>query len=123
MFPPDPSEKQRAVLSAYRAQLHDELPGFPELPEFEVNKFANSLTELREALEDPRLAKNAIMPQLRQYLQLRDNLEAVDGGLSLRSKKKQKYRAQLFAFGEALGQENPEFDRIWSRLLSQEVER
>jgi hypothetical protein len=123
MFPPDPSEKQRAILSAYRAQLHDELPGFPELPEFEVNKFANSLTELREALEDPRLAKNVIMPQLRQYLQLRDNLEAVDGGLSLRSKKKQKYRAQLFAFGEALGQENPEFDRIWSRLLSQEVER
>jgi len=123
MFPPDPTDKQRAILSAYRAQLHDELPGFPELPEFEVNKFANSLTELREALDDSRLADNPIMPQLRQYLQMRDMLEAADGGLSLRAKSKKKFRAQLFAYGEALSQENVEFDRIWSRLLSQEVER
>jgi hypothetical protein len=123
MFPPDPSDKQRQVLAAYRVQLHDELPGFPELPEFEVNKFENSLTELRDALNDSRLADNPIIGQVRRYLEVRDSLEAMDGGLSLRSKKKQKYRGYLFALGESMGQENPEFDRIWSRLLSQEVER
>jgi hypothetical protein len=123
MFPPDPSEKQRSILQAYREQLHEELPGFPQLPEFEANKFANSLVELREAMQDSRLSKNPIMPQLREYMKARDEIEAIDGGLSLRSKKKQKYRAYLFSLGEALSVENPEFDRIWSRLLSQEVER
>jgi len=122
MFPDDPSEKQREVLAAYRLQLNEEYPGFPIRPEYEVGKFANQLDELRSAVQDPRLRDNPIIPQLRTYLAQRDQMEAIDGGLSLRAKKKAPLRARLFALGETLARQNPEFDRIWSRVLSQEVE-
>jgi hypothetical protein len=122
MFPDNPSEKQRNILAAYREQLHEEYPGFPIRPEFEVGKFANQLDELRNAVKDVRLSNNPIIPQLKQYIDKRDELEATMGGLSLKSIKKTGMRAQLFALGEALASQNPEFDRIWSRVLSQEVE-
>jgi hypothetical protein len=121
-FPDNPSEKQRNILSTYRQMLHQEYPGFPIRPEFEVGKFANQLDELRRALDDPRLQGNPIIPQLQTYLQQRDRFEALDGGLSLTAKKKAGLRAQLFALGESLAKQNPEFDRIWTRVLSQEVE-
>jgi len=122
MFPDNPSEKQRNILAAYREQLNAEYPGFPIRPEFEVGKFANQLDELRNAVKDVRLSNNPIIPQLKQYIDKRDELEATMGGLSLKSMKKAGMRAQLFALGEALASQNPEFDRIWSRVLSQEVE-
>lgn len=122
MFPDNPSEKQRNILAAYRMQLHEEYPGFPIRPEFEVGKLPNQLDELRNAIKDPRLKDNPIVDPLRQYLEKRDMLESTMGGLSLKSIKKTGMRAQLFALGEALASQNPEFDRIWSRVLSQEVE-
>jgi len=122
MMPDNPSEKQRGILAAYRQQLHEEYPGFPIRPEFEVGKLANQLDELRNAVNDPRLSDNSIVPALKTYLAQRDLFESTMGGLSLGAKKKAGLRAQLFALGETLASQNPEFDRIWSRVLSQEVE-
>ena len=122
MMPDNPSEKQRNILAAYRQQLHEEYPGFPIRPEFEVGKLPNQLDELRKAVDDPRLSDNSIVPALKTYLAQRDLFESTMDGLSLGSKKKAGLRAQLFALGEALASQNPEFDRIWSRVLSQEVE-
>lgn len=118
---PKLNDKQRSILSAYRELLHDELPGFPEKSEYTVGKFANSLVEIRESLTDPRLANNPIMPQLREYIQMRDSLE-LSSGQGLKSSRNDDNRAYLYNLGEFLAEQNPEFGRIWDRLLSQEVE-
>lgn len=122
MFPSNPNEKQQEILSEYRAMLHKEYPGFPIRPEYEVGKFANSIDELTNAVKDERLKDNPIIPQLRSYLAEREKLVMTKGGLSLKSEKKKAERARLLALGESLSQQNPEFARIWTRLLSQEVE-
>jgi hypothetical protein len=122
MFPDNPSEKQRAILAAYRQQLHEEMPGFPSRPQFEVGKLDNQLDELREAVDDPALRNNPVTEPLREYLEQLDKFQALHGGLSLQSKKKAGYRARLFALGERLADQNPDFDRLWTRVLSAQVE-
>ena len=122
MFPANPNEKQRSILATYRAQLHQEYPGFPIRPEYEVGKFVNSIEELKDAVYDSRLQDNPITRPLREYLELREKLSATKGGLSFASAKKKTERSKLFLFGESLAKQNPEFDRIWTRLLSQEVD-
>lgn len=122
MFPANPNEKQRSILATYRAQLHQEFPGFPSRPEYEVGKFANSLDELENAIKDPRLQDNPITAALKEYLDTRRVLAATKGGLSFASAKKSSERSRLFLLGESLAKQNPEFDRIWTRLLSQEVD-
>lgn len=122
MFPDNPSEKQRAILAAYRQQLHQELPGFPSRPQFEVGKLENQLDELRKAIKDPQLARNPVIAPLREYLETLDKFQALRGGLSLQSKTKAGYRARLFALGESLADQNPDFDRLWTRVLSAQVE-
>lgn len=121
-FPANPNEKQRGVLAAYRAQLNEDYPGFPLRSEFVVGKFPNSITELEKAVEDSRLADNPITPVLKEYLDQRRLFILMGNGESLASQKKLKQRAALFLLGETLSEQNPEFDRMWSRLLSQEVE-
>ena len=122
MFPANPNEKQRSILATYRAQLHQEYPGFPIRPEYEVGKFANSIEELNNAVYDSRLQDNPVTGSVREYLELREKLLATKGGLSFASAKKKTERSKLFLFGESLARQNPEFDRIWTRLLSQEVD-
>lgn len=121
-FPANPNEKQRGVLAAYRAQLHEDYPGFPLRSEFVVGKFPNAIEELEDAVNDPRLTDNPITPVLKEYLDQRRLYIGMGKGESLASQKKLKQRSALFLFGEALAEQNPEFDRMWSRLLSQEVE-
>jgi len=120
-MPANLNEKQRSVLAAFREVLHEEFPGFPVKAEYTVGEFANSLVEIRESLNDQRLANNPIMSSLRQYMQMRDSMEQLSGQ-SLNSKRNDNTRANLYSYGEYLASENPEFGRIWDRLLSQEVE-
>jgi len=121
-LPANLSEKQSSVLAAYRVLLNEELgDGFPIKAEFLVGDYQNSLSELRDALKDPRLAENPIMDSLRQYMEARDSLES-QSGVSLKAKRNQKSRARLYTFGEYLSDQNTEFGRIWDRLLAQEVE-
>lgn len=115
------NDKQRSVLAAFREVLHDELPGFPEKAEYTVGEFANSLVEIRDALNDQRLATNPVIPSLREYMNMRDATEQLSGQ-SLKAKRNSQARGRLYTFGEYLASENPEFARIWDRLLSQEVE-
>lgn len=122
LFPDDPSEKQRAILAAYRQQLHEEMPGFPSRPQFEVGKLENQLAELREAVDDSALADNPVIEPLREYLKKLDQFQAAFGGMSLQSKRKAPFRARLFALGEQLANQNPDFDRLWTRVLSAQVE-
>jgi hypothetical protein len=53
---------------------------------------------------------------------LRQQLIQGSGRKTLNSKGSASLRAQLFVSGEALAKQNVYFDRIWQRLLAQEVE-
>ena len=121
MFGANPSQKQQEVLRAYRQYLNELMPGFPIKPEFTTNKFENSIAELQRAVDDSRLAKNPITPLVKQYLNARTAAMNATG-TSLRAKKADRYKQYLFQLGESLAATNSEFDRIWSRFLSQEVE-
>jgi hypothetical protein len=122
MFGAFPSEDQLAKLKDYRIYLNQQLPGFPVNVEFTVNQVDNDIISLKEMVKDPRLANNPITSSVAQYLAARDIALQQVGGKSLKSKKASPLRAQLYQFGEDLAFRNPEFGRLWERLLLQEVE-
>jgi hypothetical protein len=117
-----PTEEQTQKLKDYRIYLNQQLPGFPVNVEFKVNELKNDLITLRRLVQDERLANNPINQSIILYLNAHDQALAKAGGKSLQSKKATPLRAQLYSFGESLAFENPEFDRIWTRLLISEVE-
>ena len=63
-----------------------------------------------------------LTPVLREYLKTRKIYFAQAGGKSFDSKKATPSRVYMYNYGNSLAQENPVFDRIWQRLLIQEVE-
>jgi hypothetical protein len=122
LFGPYPNERQSAILALYRQKLHQEHPGFPRYAEFVTNQFANDIENLKALVEDSRVADSKVVAPLIQYLEQRDLALARVGTKTLQSKKAQGARGSLYQFGEALAAQSPEFDRIWGRLLAQEVE-
>jgi hypothetical protein len=123
-----PTADQREILAKYREYLHEVLPGFPLRTEFVINKFSNDIQELKNLLVDNRVAGSQeqsvidLSQTIRAYLAQRDAALRMVGGKSLKSKKAAPLRTQLYAMGERLADVNPDFDRIWQRLLSAEVE-
>ena len=123
MFGAFPSEAQSEKLRAYRVKLHQDYPGFPEVAEFTVGEFDNQLLLLKEIIKDPRLANNEVAPLVARYLNARDSFLEGKDLKSFNSKKAKPVAEALYSFGNRLAQENPQFDRIWQRLLSSEVEK
>ena len=122
MFGAFPNDAQREKLDAYRASLNQQYPGFPRFAQFEVGKFPNQLDKLGKLVDDPRVQDNPLTPVLREYLKTREIYYALAGGKSFDSKKATPSRVYMYNYGNSLAQENPVFDRIWQRLLIQEVE-
>ena len=122
LFGAFPTDAEREKLQAYRYKLSQEYPGFPPVAQFEVGKFENQLIKLEQIVKDPRLANNETVPSLVQYLNARKQILASNNLKSLKSKKAQPYAESLYAYGNRLAEQNPQFDRIWQRLLSSEVE-
>jgi len=122
LFGAFPTEAEREKLQAYRYKLSQDYPGFPPVAQFEVGKFENQLIKLEEIVKDPRLANNETVPSLVEYLNARKQILAGNNLKSLKSKKAQPYAESLYAYGNRLAEQNPQFDRIWQRLLSSEVE-
>lgn len=122
MFGPNPNEKQREALSQYRAYLNEKLPGFPKRAQFEANKLTNDIDQMEKLVADPRLANNSTAQLVRRYLRQRKELMMSQDLKSFQSKKALPARTALYSWGEAMARSNPEFDRVWSRFLAQEVD-
>jgi hypothetical protein len=128
LFGPYPTAEQREMLYKYRQYLNQELPGFPLQTEFVTNRFNNNIEELKKLIKDSRVSENSdadtrkLAQVIAAYLKERDKGLVLAGGKSLKSKKATPLRYQLFAYGEQLADANPNFDRIWQRFLSAEVE-
>ena len=125
---PYPNETQRNVLAQYREYLHKQYPGFPLRAEFTVGKYENDVEELRNLVNDPRVADNPVAKTTAEYLALRDQAIATyvsQGGKPSgfgQAKAAMELRSALASIGDALALREPGFSRVWQRLLAQEVE-
>jgi hypothetical protein len=117
-----PSAKEREILANYRVALSDQYPGFTPRAEFVTNEHYNDLAELVKLVKDPRVEWNPAVPAITQWLKARTEVMNANNVPTLMSKKMTSARADLFVLGANLAATNPSFDRIWQRLLSQEVE-
>lgn len=115
------TDRQREILSGYREYLHEKYPGFPPFVEFTVNQVKNDVALLEELVTRDDLQDSPIIDPLTTYLNARREAYA-RGGDSISGNKRQMLRAELFSLGEGLSMRFPEFDRIWNRLLVQEVD-
>jgi hypothetical protein len=121
---PNPTEEQRSMLGVLRDELEAEFPGFAEEP-LDVNKFKRQIAQLTEAANDPRLAGNPVADGLRLYLEARDEaLKVVQarGGELLTGKAMNDLRGQLRQVGELIIQQFPEFERLYDRVLFNEID-
>lgn len=123
---PNPTAEKKQLLKQYRLALHQQYPGFPEVPRFEVGKFDDQIDQLKNLVADPRLAGNPVAAAVAQYLQVRDYARqaglAQFGSANIRQAKALlPFKERLANIGEMLVAQEPDFGRIWDRLLSSEV--
>ena len=117
-----PNAKEKEILANYRVALSEQYPGFTPRAEFVTNEHYNDLAELTNLVQDSRVQWNPAVPAIKQWLAARAEIMNANDVPTLKSKKMSAARADLFVLGANLAATNPYFDRIWQRLLSEEVE-
>lgn len=121
---PNLSQDQKNLLRTVRSELEAEFPGFAEAP-LDINRFDRQINQLREAANDPRLANNPVAEALNLYLQARDAALSVvqaRGFVQLSGKQMSDLRGQLRQVGDLLVQQFPEFERLYERVLFNEID-
>lgn len=124
-----PTQEQSAWLKQVRAAIHRRFPGFPEVPVFTVGEFELKIDELKRAVADPRMEGNKVASAIATYLSYRDQAiqRYVSEGGSPQglgtAKGAEPLRQWLVSIGMAIGEQVPEFQRIWDRELMNEVDK
>ena len=122
---PYPSASAKDVLKRYRSFLSKKYPGFPEFAEFEVGKYYNDVADLKKIVFDDRVAETGVGKAVREYLLAREQAIARSGSTEQgfrQAKGAARLRDGLAALGLALSKQEPNFARIFDRLLASEVE-
>ena len=122
---PYPSTSAKDLLKRYRTFLSKKYPGFPEFAEFEVGKFYNDVADLKKIVFDDRVADTGMGKAVREYLLAREQAIARSGSTEQgfrQAKSAARLRDGLAALGLALSKQEPNFARIFDRLLASEVE-
>lgn len=121
-------DQKTAYLSAVRADLEEEAPGWrepsrsAEVPE--GASFEMELNELREAAANPTIAATPAGKALGIYLRKRDEVYeqvAARGYKTLSGKNVADLRAYLRSVGSALLKDHPQFAGLWHKVFSGEV--
>jgi hypothetical protein len=119
------STDQRDWLNQWRVYLNSKYPGFPVKPDFNPGEFENTISELKDIVQDDRLKDNDVASAVSQYLVARDKALAKAGSnnlKSLSSDKAQPLRDWLGSIAQVLVQQTPEFSRIFEDKLAAEVD-
>jgi hypothetical protein len=122
---PYPSDEAKDLLKRYRAFLSKKYPGFPAVAEFQVGKYYNDILELKQLVFDKRVTVDGTVTSIRQYLLAREQAIAASGvsESGFRSAKSAgPLRDKLASIGLVLSESEPNFARIYDRLLASEVE-
>ena len=119
-----PTSQQRTWLRSYRAALHAELPGFPEIASFDPAEFPTFVENLKQLIADPKVANNDVAIASQIYLKKRDEVLAQAGQagyLTIKSRATAPLRDYLASIGDALIAKYPEFKRIFEQKLQAEL--
>jgi len=122
---PYPSAAAKETLKKYRSFLASKYPGFPEFAEFQVGKYYNDVNDLKKIVFDPRIADTSTGKAVREYLLAREQAIAASGSTEQgfrQAKSAARLRDGLVALGVSLSEQEPNFARIFDRLLASEVE-
>ena len=100
-------------------------PGFQYAP-FDPNQLRRRIEIVKDAVQDASLADNQIADAARRYLAVRDYVYSEAAKLGLKSIERargaEQLRGYLRQYADVLVREVPEFDRLYSQLLQQEVD-
>jgi hypothetical protein len=123
---PNPDEFQKEGLRAIKKILEDRYPAYKRAV-IDINAAKGRIKEVQDATFDPILDDNPIAIAARTYFQLRDqaivelsNRGIVSGDLS--TKKAADLRAYLRNAADLLIKRYPEFERLYDRVLYDEIE-
>jgi hypothetical protein len=125
----DPNAEQRAWLRNVRSELNRKYPGFPAVPVFTVGEFEQKVTQMQQAVQDPRLQGNETAKAISDYLTYREQAIAqyVAAGGSAQgfasAKAAEPLRDWLANIGTTLAATTPDFSRVWERELQSEVDQ
>ena len=117
--------EQEQAMRIYRKSLSDLYAGYPPVPKFDTAKFPIFIDKLTMAVGDPVVKDTDMGKAITSYLNVRASVVAqleAQGRPGLRAKSNTEVRARLAAYGRSLISVYPEFQRIYDRELSAEVE-
>jgi hypothetical protein len=121
---PNMGKEQKDYLANYKDQIIAKYPGFGKM-EFDPEKIGRDISSLFEAAKRDDLQDNAVAKAVNYYEQVRTLAlqEATRRGFnSLASKQLGDLHDYLEGFAVTLGQQSPDFAKVYERLLSQEFE-
>jgi hypothetical protein len=119
----NPTPEQEQDLKDYRAALEKEYPG-AKLVKFDPTKLQDQIAQLEQAAFMPQMDGNPIAEGTRTYLEQRAFVMAAvkDSGKSITNKDNIGYRNTLRGIASIIIADNPEFQRLWDRVLSRELD-
>ena len=121
---PNPNADQKDYLKQMRTILEDRFPGYATTP-IDINRLPAQILQLEDAAFDPILADNKIAQAARLYFDARNRAltEAENRGFStLGGKSVADLRGWLRDIGESLARQIPEFERLYDRVLFNEID-
>jgi hypothetical protein len=116
-------DNEKEILADIRKDVENKYPGYKYAP-MDVKNYENRL-QLAEsaAFNAPELRDNPVGEGARLYFAFRQEMAAISElrGNTLSAKDNADLRGRLFAYGEQLATQIPEFARMWDALLVDEV--
>jgi len=123
---PNPDQYQKEALRSIKALLEDRYPGY-KTTVIDINAARGRIKELQDAAFSPLLQDNTIAVAARAYFNFRDqalvelqNRGIVSGDLSVKAAA--DLRAYLRNAADILIKRYPEFERLYDRVLYNEIE-
>lgn len=116
--------KERSYLSNYRKEIAKKYPGFGQ-SQYDPTETPRRIEAFFAAARRDDLADNPVAKAARYYEQIRSAALAearARGFESLKSSKVSDLQDYLRDYAETIIEDNPEFSRVFERLLSQELE-
>ena len=124
-FGPFLSTKNEYDLYNFRKGLEEDYPGYSSTPSFDPADVPNLIKNLKNAMAQPEVENSQTTVALKDYFALRDEIYSqmeVAGVKSLKARRMVRARQELIKKGYNLSLAYPDFERLWERGLSAEVE-
>jgi len=123
------SQTDRDELRNYKMELERQLPGFATVP-LNINEQQQVMMQIIDAVGDADLDGNPVAEAARIYFQYRDQViqeavlrnDGVDTGELLSRNANGDLRQYMRTVGETLMRRYPEFERMYARVLFDEVD-